>query len=285
MVRVVDVVTFFNELDLLEYRLRYMSPHVDTFVIVEATTSFIGNPKPKVFDEKRFSEWMDKIKYVQVVLPQTKEELAKYDRAVSRNQCGDAWIREYAQREACRDAVMALGLDDGDIVLSSDVDEMPNLPAVFRRFNPRAVNVLRQHMFNQCIHMYRSCWPWSMASATCYSVYKQYHPDQLRLHLGLKHPLNYIDDAGWHFSYFGSATRMHVKMNNFSHQEEAVQQYNKLEHLRSCVKNHVFHRYDVNDRGTHHDVLKGDLSDFKGTKPPLLDEALTRFAYCAVEDL
>jgi len=45
MNKIVDGFTFFNELYLLEIRLKYLYDVVDYFVIVEADTSF--NRKPK----------------------------------------------------------------------------------------------------------------------------------------------------------------------------------------------------------------------------------------------
>ena len=46
---IVDVILFYNELEMLEYRLETLYPVVDKFVIVEATRTFRGNPKPLLF--------------------------------------------------------------------------------------------------------------------------------------------------------------------------------------------------------------------------------------------
>ena len=46
MAKIYDVITFFNELDLLELRLEMLDPYVDRFVIVECVETFSGKPKP-----------------------------------------------------------------------------------------------------------------------------------------------------------------------------------------------------------------------------------------------
>ena len=64
--RIIDAFTFFNELDLLEFRLECLYPHVERFVISEANITFSGIPKAFVFEENRdrFSKYLDKIEYL-----------------------------------------------------------------------------------------------------------------------------------------------------------------------------------------------------------------------------
>ena len=51
--KVYDGFMFFNELDLLEIRLRELYDVVDTFVVVEATVTFSGHPRELVFEANR----------------------------------------------------------------------------------------------------------------------------------------------------------------------------------------------------------------------------------------
>jgi beta-1,4-mannosyl-glycoprotein beta-1,4-N-acetylglucosaminyltransferase len=66
--KIFDCFTFFNELDLLEFRLKLLSDHVDQFVIAESNITHSGQPKPFHFEENktRFAPWLDKIIYLQV---------------------------------------------------------------------------------------------------------------------------------------------------------------------------------------------------------------------------
>ena len=50
-VRIIDSFTFHNELDILFYRLHLLMDVVDFFVLVEATHTHTGHPKPLIFKE------------------------------------------------------------------------------------------------------------------------------------------------------------------------------------------------------------------------------------------
>ena len=57
--RVYDTFIFYNELDLLEIRLRELYDHVDVFVLVESNLTLTNHPKPYIFEEsqERFRPW------------------------------------------------------------------------------------------------------------------------------------------------------------------------------------------------------------------------------------
>src|SRR5437660_7612942 len=63
-----DCFMFFNELDLLEIRLIELNGLVDYFVLVEATRTHTGFPKPLYFTEhkNRFAPFLDRIIHVVV---------------------------------------------------------------------------------------------------------------------------------------------------------------------------------------------------------------------------
>ena len=50
---VYDCFSFFNELDLLEIRLNVLKDVVDKFVLVEATRTHTGRPKPLYYEENK----------------------------------------------------------------------------------------------------------------------------------------------------------------------------------------------------------------------------------------
>src|SRR6476620_1912740 len=109
--RLFDCFTLFNELDLLELRLRELDALVHRFVLVEAPRTFTGLPKPLHFKQNRdrFQPFLPKIVYVE--LEEFPADLAS------------AWDREYFSRRA-----IMRGLDSAapdDLVLISDVDEIP----------------------------------------------------------------------------------------------------------------------------------------------------------------
>ncbi len=80
-----DCFTYFNEIELLELRLKTLSDAVDYFVLVEANKSHAGEDKEFHFEnnKNRVAEYLDKIIHVKV-----------YDMPGSDN----AWDREGHQR-------------------------------------------------------------------------------------------------------------------------------------------------------------------------------------------
>jgi beta-1,4-mannosyl-glycoprotein beta-1,4-N-acetylglucosaminyltransferase len=88
-----DCFAFFNELDILEIRLKTMAEVIDTFVIVEAPWTFQGATKPLYFNDnrRRFRHYLPRIRHIVV------EDLMAYD---------NPWHREYYQRNALRRGLM-----------------------------------------------------------------------------------------------------------------------------------------------------------------------------------
>jgi hypothetical protein len=128
--KVYDCFTFFNELDLLEFRLKLLYNAVDYFVIAESNLTHAGKPKPYYFEEAkaRFSNWADKIIYLPVL--QTTKGL-DFDAAITTyTPTSAAWQLENGQRMALQQ--INAQLKDDDQVILSDLDEIPN-PAVFKK--------------------------------------------------------------------------------------------------------------------------------------------------------
>ena len=54
--KIIDCFTFFNELDLLEFRLKFLDPHIDHFIIAESNLTHSGKAKPFYFEENK-KQW------------------------------------------------------------------------------------------------------------------------------------------------------------------------------------------------------------------------------------
>ena len=118
-----DCFTYFNEELLLELRLNYLDEIVDKFVIVEANKTFSGNPKKQNFDINKFEKFKDKIIYVFL------EDLPETD---------NPWVRESFQRNYIQEVLKKENAKDDDIVIVSDVDEIPTVNAIdYYKNNPR----------------------------------------------------------------------------------------------------------------------------------------------------
>ena len=137
-----DCIPFFNELDILKLRMQILAPYVDRFVLEEASVTFSGEKKEMLFSKNRemFREFEDKIIYIAVenspMSGVTTHERDKFQK----NQL----IRGMA------------GCKPDDIVIFSDVDEIPNpetLQEILKDFDPSKIYHLAQRMFYCFLNM------------------------------------------------------------------------------------------------------------------------------------
>ncbi len=216
---IIDCFTFNNELDVLEIRLRELSPVVDRFVLVEAAVSHTGLPKPLFFAENRsrYSAWADRI--VHVVLPELPESK-------------DPWVRENAQREAIAAHVASLG--DRDHIIISDVDEIPRADAISEAAADPEVMIagLRlAHFYLRLNYLQISgrdpvfVWP-VLARGRAFKRLGPQGLRDLRIKIEQRHRAGtlakgyaVLEHAGWHFSYLGNDDHVSLKLKSFAHQE------------------------------------------------------------------
>jgi len=236
---VYDCFPFFNELELLEVRLHELDPVVDKFVLVEATRTFPGKPKPLHFAEnrERFAAFADKIIHVVV------EDMPAGDTR------RDHWVRDRFQRNAIGRGLKECRPDD--VILVSDLDEIPKVEtlrrligelrydeSLFGSLAHRALNSAPAHLLFKAkwlrhrmrkIHpfIYRleqyPCWyflnrrvramEWWYGTKALF--YRDFHLAEEVRHSGYK----VIKDGGWHFSFMGDTDRILAKVAATAHQE------------------------------------------------------------------
>jgi beta-1,4-mannosyl-glycoprotein beta-1,4-N-acetylglucosaminyltransferase len=237
--KIYDCFLFFNELDRLEIRLEELNSVVDYFVLVEATETHQGRPKPLYFKENkdRFKKFLDKIIHVVVdfsIIDKSKRgiwTLESYQRA---------YIKE-GLKEKCR-------CRPNDVIFVSDVDQIPKAEAVIH-----ASKLLRKNknirlaylslkwfhiFFNGHItpyspedkvyykdfpHTFAGLWSYMGKEGLDYNIL--HHKareiiytgrDGQRSSIGEKVVL--IPNAGWHFSFTGGAEKLVEKTYGCSDQ-------------------------------------------------------------------
>jgi energy-converting hydrogenase A subunit M len=222
--KIIDTFVFYNELTMLQFRLKELNDHVDYFVLVEAKKTFAGNSKPLFYAENidRFYAYKDKIIHIVVDdLPVSAKEVI--DAAADSSDPSPAWKNEYHQRrEGIRRGLEKLKPNDEDIILVSDIDEIPKvetLDALRQNGLPSKDGVCRlmQEMYYynlKCKHEI----DWCFAKAVEYGTFNnKYNLDSQRIRM--LSDCAAIENAGWHFSYFGNVQFIKNKIKNFSHQE------------------------------------------------------------------
>lgn len=200
---VYDCFLFYNELDVLELRLKTLDPVVDHFVLVEGGMTFSGHPKPLYYaqNKERFGEWAKKIRHI--VVP------AKHNVT--------AWDREYDARDW-----MPMGFQDaspGDFIFQSDADEIWNPEKVGADSGEPGVLVYGQRMFYyrlNCERVPRIIWFGSRRVRSAEWPGGQALRD-------IKRPV--LPDGGWHFSFLGDAKNAVNKLRAYSHTEYSGQEW------------------------------------------------------------
>ena len=218
--KVIDAFTFFNELDLLEFRLRLLDDVVDRFVICESNYTHSGNSKPHLFEQNmsRYERWMHKITYLPI--EQSIENLS-FNKVDGYTPTDGSWILENQQRMALSYANELIA--DDDMVLVGDLDEIPDPRAIEAIKNSDVLNsnkavalsLLFHYYYMNCqMEGYDRIWQGTVASVG--DVFKANGPQFFRDN---RNNFSRMPNAGWHFSYLGGPDKIKTKIESFAHTE------------------------------------------------------------------
>lgn len=275
---VYDCFQFFNELDILKLRMHVLNDIVDKFVVSESTVTFSGDKKPLYFEENKemFARFQDKI--IHKVVDDTPMDTS-------------AFLRDSHQK--CAVARGLVGAKDDDIVIFSDVDEIPNPEAVkwvLEHFDGSKIYALAQRNFYCYLDMEETSGNllsitgefdgftgadrrWLGTKICQYSMLKTYTTEQLRDKA--QRPLMVrVPEGGWHFSYMGGGKnesvedRVKYKIKSAAHQE-----YNNRSTL-SKVKKNIKNHQDILGRESRFEIVPIDESF-----PVYLRENLEEYRY------
>lgn len=231
--KIFDCFTFFNELDLLEFRLNFLNDHVDHFIIAESNRTFNGKPKPYNYSaaKERFKNWEHKIIYIPV---QQNTEGLLFENDSRYNPVSDAWKLENEQRNALMQA--SGHIHDEDLVLVSDLDEIPD-PAVLKKLTysklPAAFSLLFHYYYMNCQNMGESRW-WNGCIAATGKQFKEITPQGLRNNRDVYPSLA---AAGWHFSFLGGAEKISYKIRSYAHTEYNNEGYYDQKYIEDAILN------------------------------------------------
>lgn len=207
----VDAVIFSVEVDLLEIRLAELSPVVSQFLILESTSTFTGLPKPLVLapylqpnaTDKRFHPYLKKIRY-----------LTMEGRPLRRGEDPFQIEREMRQEMSHWIDSSETGMREGDLIIMSDVDEIPSLNAVTLLSSCAAPSPIHLSLVN---HVYTFSQTLSPLLPSWRAHVVRYRHGQTQY----KHSLvsqTILSDAGWHCSFcFPTIADFVFKARGFSH--------------------------------------------------------------------
>ena len=250
--QIYDCFAFFNELDVLRIRIEELKDVVDKFILVEATKTFSGNPKPLYYQEfsHEFAEYQDKIiHYVVDDMPEID-----YSQPIHLQ----AWPLDVHQKNCISRVLNSLDCKDEDIILVNDCDEIPRkekLSEAIELLKDNEFVIFVQDLYHGHLDNIASEW-WCGTVACKYKDFqvrtytKVRYSDKINTGLDMgdpaykrsgyinsnkyfEHP--YIIKGGWSFSWFGSDLSRRYKLQSFAHKEGDDSQTRGIEKIKYDV--------------------------------------------------
>ena len=249
--KIIDCFIFYNELEMLAYRLHALHQIVDYFIIVEARQTFIGADKPLHFEENkhqpRFAQYSDKIIHIVVDMPHSQRG-GNMDILQD-----DQWTNERFQRNCISQGIekIAAHLNDHDAIIIADLDEIPD-PNTLAKIKtdgrsghhllPLGIYSLEQDFYYYNLNSKRNE-KWYHCKILTFKKYKDLNTscESIRFF-----NCKSIAMGGWHLSYFGDSHFIKNKLENFAHQEYNSEQYTDLGQIQKRMEGCV----DLFNRGT-----------------------------------
>jgi beta-1,4-mannosyl-glycoprotein beta-1,4-N-acetylglucosaminyltransferase len=134
--KIIDTIFFYDEVDMLFFRLSELNERVDQFIIMEAGIDFFGNPKPFFFKENEylFEKWKDKITYLSFE-NMLSEEFDKLFNSIKEIKFQTIMLDKSVNRQNIQLYLLTIlyhhlrssDLYFEDLIMISDVDEIPDL--------------------------------------------------------------------------------------------------------------------------------------------------------------
>ena len=232
--KIFDCFMFFDENVILDVRLNILNQFVDYFVIVESRYNHNGHEKDLNFDINKYKNFKDKIIYIiHENVPKEIKRINNHDSDHEKNAkyIFNAAFRENDQRNSIINGLNKAGEDD--IILISDVDEIPNLKNVrFQEIKEKLI-FFKQEMFYYKFNLKLPNLNW-IGTKSCKKKYLK-SPQWLRNIKDRKYPfyridtffsdnkysdIKFVSDGGWHFTNIKTAEQIRYKLKSYLHHRE-----------------------------------------------------------------
>ena len=249
--KIYDCFMYFDEEVVLDVRLNTLNEFVDYFVIVESIYTHKGDPRELKFNHKKFEKFKDKIIYIvdEETYPQTDEiNTEDSEDEKSRKAIFNAAYRENGQRN-----LITRGLkkaNDEDIIMVSDVDEIPKLSELnFKNINEKII-LFKQDMFYYKFNLWLPNLIWTGTKAC--KKKNLVNPQWLRNIKDRKYPffridtffsntkytsIKIINDGGWHFSNIKTPKEIEFKLRSYLHHREFDLNPLSVEQINEIIEN------------------------------------------------
>ena len=242
---------YFDEEIVLDLRLNTLDRYVDYFVIVESTFTHKGDKRNLKFDNKKFEKFKDKIIYLTFDKdPDGIEAVYENDNEgeKSRKYILNAAKRENGQRDYIINGLKKASPED--LILISDVDEIPNLENINLDNLKEKILMFQQDMFYYKFDLKLPNIVWSgtkgcrkkdLLSPQWLRNIKDKKYSLFRLDIVFSkikyNSIKFIKNGGWHFSNIKTPREIEHKLKSYLHHREFDQEPLSLDQIDNIIKN------------------------------------------------
>ncbi len=232
--KIFDCFMYFDEELVLDLRLNALNNLVDFFVIVESTYTHKGEKRDLKFNIKKYEKFKNKIIYLTYdIEPNGIDEINEKDNESIKST---KYILNAIKRENGQRNFIETGLSNAaneDIVLVSDVDEIPNLSNINFNQISNKIYLFKQDMFYYKFNLQIPNFKW-VGTKACQKR-DLISPQWLRNIKDRKYPfyridtffsetkytnIKFIEEGGWHFSNIKTASEIEYKLKSYLHHRE-----------------------------------------------------------------
>ena len=232
--KIFDCFMYFDEEMILDVRLNTLDKYVDYFIISESNFTHSGKRRDLNFDINKYKKFENKIIYlIYDKEPSDVEAINENDHKneKARKKIMNAVKRENGQRNYLQNGLKDAGNED--IILVSDVDEIPNLTNVnFTNFKNKIIQ-FKQDMFYYKFNLVLPKLDWT-GTKGCrrknlinlqwlrnikdrkYSILR---PDILLSNKKYS-DIFFVENGGWHFTNIKSPKDIKYKLSSYLHHIE-----------------------------------------------------------------
>ena len=255
---------FYDEDLVIDLRFNILNEYVHEFVIVESKFTHSGKKRELLFDINKYSKFKKKINYI--VLENEPVDLEIVHDNDTDDKKNSKYIMNALKRENFQRNGIKKGLtnaEPGDLILVSDVDEIPNLSNLdLNEINDNII-LFKQNFYYYKFNLKLEDMPWLGTKGCKYKNLKS--PQWLRNIKDKKYPfwrldvlfsdkkysnIKFIDNGGWHFSNMKTPEEIEKKMRTYLHHreydikplgtkkiEEMIKSKKSIYNLRADMKN------------------------------------------------
>ena len=278
--KIFDCFMYSGEDMLLKLRINELNKFVDKFVISEASYHHDGSKRKLKFKIKDYEEFKNKINYIVVnEEPKDVQKLLSSDTKIvaDNKKILNSLKRENYQRNQLKKGIKES--DDEDLIIISDLDEIPNLKNIKKDKIGNKMLIFKQEIFYYKLNLVYKDFVWFGSKATKKKYLKS--PQSLRNIKNKKYQfwrldtilsdtkfrnIEFIDKGGWHFTCIMNPKDLQKKLETFLHHQDFENSGIKLKNLEDKMKNkiilynHALDKKDSNKWDTKKTLEKVNIS-------------------------